>query len=385
MYLVINPGSSSLKATVYPQDSAEALLSVSIEDIGTATAHLIPAGTYGTDAVETIQAETHLEAAQHLHAWLSARTENLNLEAIGYRIVHGGERLKEATMLDAAAIQYLKEITPLAPNHMPAALQCITAFQEIFSDVKHIGCFDTAFFSDVPEKAQTLPLPLNIREQHIKRYGFHGLSYQYLLSSLEKHEGTAAAHGRVIMLHLGSGASLTACVGKKPIDMSMGFTPVSGIMMSTRTGNLEPGVMTYMQEQLHLGPDDISDIVTYQSGLLGISGYSADMLTLLQDQNTTPSARLAIDMFCYDIKKTLGGYIAALGGVDTIVFAGGIGERSAEIRARILSDLAFLGILVDEERNQRNERLISADGSKVGVHVIPTHEDETIYTQMKRF
>lgn len=383
MFLVINAGSSSLKVALYGGEHSEPITSVSIEDIGSSEAHLIPEGQYGTSQTTNVEAKNHEEAAIQAKRWLDAEiAQAVIVTAVGYRIVHGGDRFKEPTVLTDEVMGYLEQLTPLAPNHMPVTLQCIWVFKRIYDEAVHVGCFDTAFFVNVPEVAQTFPLPKALRDNGIRRYGFHGLSYEYLLTSFREHEGEVAANGRLIFLHLGSGASVSALVGGKPIEMSMGFTPVSGVMMSTRTGDIEPGVLMYMQQHLGLKPDEVFDIVAKQSGLLGISGQTGDMYTLLQSQHEDSAAALAIELFCYTIKKTIGAYTAVLGGVDSIVFTGGIGERSAEIRSRILSGLEFLGIRLDDARNKASGRCISSGDSQTGVHVIPAREDRTILTQM---
>lgn len=304
------------------------------------------------------------------------------IDAIGHRVVHGGEKYASATLVTSELVKYLETLSPRAPNHMPNTLIVLREFYEAFPDIPQVACFDTSFFHDVPEAAKTLPLPIKLqRELGIRRYGFHGLSYEYLLNSFSKHEGEIARHGRVIMAHLGSGASVAACKEGIPLDMSMGFTPVSGVMMSTRTGDIEPGVLSYIQEITSLSAKDMSNLVSHESGLLGVSGLTADMYTLLQVQKENPDARLAVELFCSGIQKTIGGFMTVLGGVDSIIFTGGIGERSAEIRARICQALEFAGVLIDDQRNSANDRLISSDDSDVGVHVIPAHEDHSIMTQ----
>lgn len=383
--LSINAGSSSLKVAVFDDNQLEVpRTSVSIEGIGSPEACLIPEGEYKSDKTRFLPIESPEAAAILVKQWLEteALTGDDTVNAIGYRVVHGGPRFDAATAIDSDVIQYLTQITPLAPNHMPATLACIAAFQQAFPSTVHVACFDTSFFHDIPAVAKTLPIPIELQEkENIRRFGFHGLSYQSLLGSFAAHEGKAAAHGRVIMAHLGSGASVAACKDGKPVDMSMGFTPISGIMMSTRTGDLEPGVLTYLQQEKGMSIEQINNLVAHKSGLLGVSGLSGDMRTLLQAQHENANALLAIDLFCYKIKKTIGSYIAVLGGVDSIIFSGGVGERSAEIRARICSELEFLGISISEERNSENARLISSDESRVGVHVIATHEDVSIIKQ----
>ncbi len=360
--LSVNAGSSSVKITVYDTDDTTApLASQSLENI-----------------------TSHSQAAQELHSWLTAEPALTThpITAIGHRVVHGGALFSEAARIDATVVEQLRTLTPLAPNHMPGTLAVMEAFLEYYADIPQVACFDTSFFHDIPQIASVLPLPLDLQEQTgIRRYGFHGLAYDALLESFAKHEGETARHGRVIMAHLGSGASLAACKDGRPIDMTMGFTPVSGIMMSTRSGDLEPGVITYLETEHNMTSNDITNMVAHQSGLLGVSGLSADMRTLLDAQHDHSRAQLAVDLFCYKIAKTIGGFAAALGGVDSLIFSGGIGERSAEIREKICKDLAFLGIALDPERNSKNSRLISADGTRAGVHVIPAQEDSSILKQ----
>lgn len=383
--LSINAGSSSLKVSIFDEAKLKTpSASVSIEGIGTPNATLIPGGTYGSDAVEHLSIDDFNEAAEHIKLWLSTNLsiQGDDIKAIGYRVVHGGERYKSASLVTPELLDYLKSITALAPNHMPASLTAINAFIEAYPEATQVACFDTSFFHDIPDLAKTLPIPIGLqRENNIRRYGFHGLSYEYLLTNFKSYEGEHAANGRIIMAHLGSGASVAACKDGAPVDMSMGFTPVSGIMMSTRSGDLEPGLLSYLEKEKGMSTDEISDLVTHKSGLLGVSGLTSDMQILLQKQTEDADVALAVDLFCYKITKTIGSYIAALGGVDSIIFSGGIGERSAEVRARILQNFGFVGLELEETRNKANERLISTDDSKVGVHVIPASEDYSIITQ----
>lgn len=360
--LAVNAGSSSLKLAAYDTDTpATAIASKSLENISSLR-----------------------DAAQDMRTWLNAEPalEGRPITAIGHRVVHGGSVFTEATRITPTVVDQLRSLTALAPNHMPGTLAAIEAFLDFYPTTPHIACFDTSFFHDIPAVARVLPIPFQLQEETgMRRYGFHGLAYEALLESFAQHEGETARHGRVVMAHLGSGASVAACKDGRPVDMTMGFTPVSGIMMSTRSGDLEPGVITYLETERGMTADDITDIVAHKSGLLGVSGLSADMKTLLDAQQENDQARLAIDLFCYKIAKTIGGFAAALGGIDSLIFSGGIGERSAEIRERICKDLAFLGIALDPERNTKNCRLISADGTRAGVHVIPAQEDSSILTQ----
>lgn len=382
MLLVINPGSSSVKAMAYDESELEkALNSVSIEGIGTGQATLLPGSVFDENTIQHVDAPDYITAVRLIREWLEDEMGESVISVIGYRIVHGGERYKQPTKIDGEAIEYLRSIASLAPNHMPGAIDCVEAFRAVYPEVAHVACFDTAFFSEMPKVNQTLPIPKSISEEGVRRYGFHGLSYEYLLESFQDHEGEVAARGRVILAHMGNGVSLTACRDGRPVDTTMGFTPVSGVPMSTRTGDIEPGVIFYLMREKGMTLEEISDMVTKRSGLLGISGDTSDMYHLLQHQHENESSALAVEYFCYEIKKQIGAYIAALGGVDSIIFAGGIGERSDEIRARVLEGLGFIGVVIDPERNKRNARLISGDDSSVGVHVIPTHEDIIIAKQ----
>lgn len=380
--LSVNAGSSSLKVAVFEDSNPEApLFSVSVEEIGSEEARLAPEGKFGGPDTQVMPIKDVHEAASIVQHWLqNERGVQLDdVKAIGYRVVHGGERYHQATEVTDDLLSYLKGITPLAPNHMPATIGSITAFQDAFPHSKHVTCFDTAFFADVPTVAKTLPIPKQLQDDYgIRRYGFHGLSYQSLLDSFGALYGAEAAKGRIIICHLGSGASVAAIKNGAPMDMSMGFTPVSGIMMSTRTGDLEPGVLTYLQTEHGMSATDIARIVTHESGLKGVSGKTADMLTLLNTQATDPAAALAIELFAYKIKKQIGAYMAVLGGVDNIIFSGGIGERSAEIRRRVCEGLEYAGITIDENRNQNSELIISTDESTTKVHVIATREDTSI-------
>ena len=364
--LSVNAGSSSLKVSVFDRKSLDTPRdSFAVENIG-------------------VSDETQESATKRIQQWISDELliRPQEIEAIGHRVVHGGEIYDAPAAITPELLSYLAGITPLAPNHMPGTLESIQAFLTTYPNARQVACFDTSFFKDIPEVAKTLPIPLSLqKDAGIRRYGFHGLSYESLLASFKKHEGTDAYNGRVILAHLGSGASVAAIKNGQPVDMSMGFTPVSGIMMSTRSGDIEPGVLTYLETERGMSADEISELVTKKSGLLGVSGTTADMHALLDSQEENPNAKLAIDLFCDKIKKTIGGYAAVLGGVDSIIFSGGIGERSAEIRERICHNLDFLGIVIDDDRNAKNERLISSDRSSVGVHVIPAQEDYSIITQ----
>lgn len=380
MYLTVNAGSSSLKVSVFTGEVTDVpSVSVAIEGIGTYEANLIPNGKYGQSSTQLVAATDHTMAATTIIKWLRAEGINTaDVKGIGHRVVHGGEQYNGSVIIDDTVSDYLQSIVPLAPNHTPVILACLQVFRQYFNTIPHVACFDTAFFHDLPAVAQTIAVPAEIRDSGVRRYGFHGLSYEYILGDFAAQEGEAAANGRVIMAHLGSGASLAAVRNGQPVDTTMGFTPASGIVMSTRTGDIDPGLIDYLLREKNMDPGDVSRLVYKQSGLLGVSGKTADMHALLQSRQDDKAADLAINLFCYTIKKTIGAYAAAMGGVDSLIFSAGIGERSAVIRKQVTDGLEFLGIIIDDERNERGDRLISAEHSRAGVHVIPTHEDTII-------
>jgi acetate kinase len=300
------------------------------------------------------------------------------LLAIGHRIVHGGPKYSEAQRATPQILQELRALTPFDPQHLPDEIALIETLNDLFADVPHVACFDTAFHHDLPRVAQLLPLPRRYTTQALRRYGFHGLSYAYLVEELARIAGTDIAPGRIVLAHLGSGASLAAVRDGKPVDTSMGFTPAGGVMMSTRSGDIDPGIVSYFSSKEGMDVDQFMNLVNFESGLLGVSETSADMRDLLARESQDGRAEEAIALFCYQIRKCIGAFAAALGGLDTLVFAGGIGERAPAVRARICEGLGFLGIDVAAERNAANAALISTDTSAVAVRVIRTDEDGMI-------
>lgn len=382
--VTVNAGSSSLKVSIFSDDerSNELIDTVFVEGIGSNEACVIPGGQYGSPETIRQSIASHEEAARTVAQWLQEQyaVGAHAITAIGHRVVHGGPRYTQAVVVTAEVESYLLSIASLAPNHTTATVSVIRTLRELFPDIVHVACFDTAFFAAVPERARILPISMELQREHqIRRYGFHGLSYEALLESFARYEGEVAARGRVVLAHLGSGASLAVCRDKIPLDMTMGFTPASGIMMSTRSGDIEPGVISYLQQQLELSSAATTVVYANEAGLLGVSGLSGDMHELLKaEANGHVGARRAIDLFCYMIAKQIGAFAAVAGGVDSLIFSGGIGERSADVRRRICVFLAYLGITLDDVRNQQSDRLISEDGSRVGVHVIQAEEEQSI-------
>ena len=374
--LTINGGSSSIKFALYTADMAlMPLLSGAVENIGTLNANLkyIDA-TSGKQHTTPIKSSDHQEVVHFLMDWLEKKDVFTTLKAIGHRVVHGMAHTKPEKITTRLLVK-LKEISAYDPEHLPKEIKLIELFSKRYPSTVQVACFDTAFHESMPLVAKLLPIPRRFSKVGIRRYGFHGLSYSYLMEELEKLTGSATAKSRVILAHLGSGASLAAVKNSKSIDTSMGFTPTSGIPMSTRTGDLDPGVAAYLIQHEKLSPHQFNHLVNYESGLLGISETSADMQELLQSRHTDHRAAEAIDFFCYQTRKYIGAYTVVLGGLNTLVFSGGIGEHAPEIREMICKDLQFLGIDLDKKKNNKNEAIISKVTSKVVVRVIPTNEE----------
>lgn len=380
--LSVNTGSSSVKIDVFLAPDTEPpkkQYSVSVEGIGQAESTLSLKDSSGDEkASRTLQdcdfAVATAEALGTLNDFYSLET----VLSVGVRFVHSGPNIKNHCLVSNETIDELLEWEDLDPTHLPATLTVLTSLQERLPQVAYVGCFDTVFFANIPKVAQTVPIPHAIDDPGIKRYGFHGLSYSYILNDFIAKEGEVAARGRVIMAHLGSGASICALQDGKPVDMTMGFTPASGIPMSTRSGNVDPAIGLYLHNRYGLDASQVNELLQTHSGLLGISGYTADMYTLLQQRDTNDRAKLAVDVFCYEASKAIAALSATIGGVDSLLFAGGIGERSAPIRRQICATLKHFGIELDEDANESNARLISSANSRVGVHVIPTDESAMI-------
>jgi acetate kinase len=275
-------------------------------------------------------------------------------------------------------VEELRRLSPFDPEHMPEEIQLTEAFHRRFPDLPQFACFDTAFHHDLPRVAQILPIPRRYEAQGVRRYGFHGLSYQFLMEELARLSGPEVARGRIVLAHLGNGASLAAVRNGKSVDTSMSFTPTAGVPMSTRTGDLDPGLVWYLARTEKMSAKDFNDMVNFQSGLLGISEISSDMRDLLKHETRDVRAAEAVALFCYQVKKWIGAFAAALGGVETLVFAGGIGENASAVRARICDGLEFLGIELEEKHNAADEGVISAASSRVVVRVIRTNEEQMI-------
>jgi len=374
--LTINGGSSSIKFALFTSGiPLQKTLSGKIEriDLSGTTLTFSDTATGQQDSLK-IAASGHKSAAIFLLDWLEKQIDFPRVVAVGHRIVHGMQH-SQPEHITAELLTELHRISAYDPEHLPGEIKLIEIFQQRFPLLHQIACFDTTFHHTMPRVAKILPIPRRFDTAGIQRYGFHGLSYEYLMQELTQQAGTKAAQGRVILAHLGNGASLAAVRNGASIDTSMGFTPAGGLVMGSRTGDLDPGVAWYLMQSENMTPAQFNHFINHESGLLGVSETSADIRDLLANEATDVRAAEAIELFCYQVKKWIGAYAAALGGVDTLVFSGGIGENSEIVRARICTGLEFLGIAIDMKSNENNAEVISIDGSPCAVRVIHTDEE----------
>jgi len=378
--LTINGGSSSIKFALFEAgNSPVRILKGAIEQIGQSESTFKVDGAKKEDNfVRTVKAQNHSAAVNLLMDWLEEGIGTNELTAVGHRVVHGGPKYSEPQIITKEMVSELHNLSPFDPEHLPEEIQLTDAFHNRFPELTQVACFDTAFHHDLPRVAQILPIPHQYEKDGVRRYGFHGLSYAYLIEELARIEGVKAARSRVILAHLGSGASLAAVHDGKPIDTSMGFTPAAGVPMSTRSGDLDPGLFWYLFRTEKISAKQYHEMINFHSGLLGISDTSSDMHELLAHEKDDVRAAEAVAVFCYSVKKYIGAYAAALGGLDSLVFSGGIGENASLIRSRICEGLEFIGIKLDQERNSNNENVISFANSKVTVRVIKTDEESMI-------
>jgi acetate kinase len=376
--LTINGGSSSIRFAIFaPEQPPKPLLQGKIDRIGTAEANL--SVDHGAERAPTrIKAEIGGTAVDFLLDWLESQPLFSSIGGVGHRVVHGMHHTDPETVTPQL-LDELKRIIPFDPEHLPSEIELIEALLHRYPRLPQAACFDTAFHRSMPLVATQLPIPRRYASQGVQRYGFHGLSYTYLLQELERLGDSAATRGRVILAHLGSGASLAAVRNGRCIDTSMGFTPTAGLVMGTRSGDLDPGLMSYLALTDEMSASQFRTMVNHESGLLGISEISADVRDLLARETNDSRAAEALAVFCYQARKWIGAFAAALGGLDTLVFAGGIGENAAPVRKRICDGLEFLGIDVDEDANSRHAQCISSDApDSVRVRVIRTDEEAVI-------
>jgi acetate kinase len=375
--LTINGGSSSIKFALFEAgDSLRRILEGGIERIGLPAPTLRVKGVDPADNfLRSVTAPDHTAAVGALMDWFEERGGRDALAAVGHRVVHGGPKYRQPQRITAEMVEELHRLSAFDPEHLPEEILLTGALHRRFPDLPQVACFDTAFHHDLPRVARLLPIPRRYEAQGVRRYGFHGLSYAFLMEELARLAGAEVAQGRVILAHLGNGASLAAVREGKSIDTSMSFTPTAGIPMSTRSGDLDPGLFWYLARTEGFDAKQCNEMVNFQSGLLGVSETSSDMRDLLEHEAEDVWAAEAVALFCYQVKKWIGSFAAALGGLDTLIFAGGIGENAPLVRERICDGLGFLGIQLNQGRNAQNAPLISHDATRPEVRVIHTDEE----------
>jgi acetate kinase len=374
--LAINGGSSSIRFAVYEQgEPLRRLLDGKVDRVGLPGTKLTFKDSTGqSHDAGTIDSADPNSAVVHLLDWLEAQPVFASIKAAGHRVVHGMTHT-EPERVTPELLEELHRNTPNDPEHLPLAIALMEALLERQPAWPQVACFDTAFHRTLPRVAAMLPIPRRYEAAGVRRYGFHGLSYEFLVEELARLGDPAATRGRVILAHLGNGASLAAVRDGPSIDTSMGFTPAAGLVMSSRTGDLDPGLVSYLARTEHMSATKFQEMVTNESGLLGVSEISSDVRELLAQESEDLRAAEAVALFCYQAKKWIGSFAAALGGLDTLVFAGGIGENAPLIRTRICEGLGFLGIELNEVRNAENASLISTKGGRVAVRIIRTDEE----------
>ena len=373
LILTINGGSSSIKFAAYSSADLRRTFDGRIERIGTGDARLFADGQE-----RPVDARTPTDGARQIVTHINGRLGQATVAAIGHRVVHGGLHLLEHQKITPAVIDELRRAIPLDLPHLPGEIELIEAFAGAFAGMPQVACFDTEFFRNLPRVAQLLPIPRELSDQGLRRFGFHGLSYTYLMRRLEELAGPEAARGRVILAHLGAGASMAAVRDRKPIDTTMAFTPTAGLVMATRPGDIDPGLLLYLMRTQNLSPTQMEQFISTRCGLLGVSQTSSDMRDLLARQATDRRAADAINLFCHQAKKFLAALAATLGGIDTLIFSAGIGEHVPPIRAAICAGLEFLGFRLDPTANAASAALISPPNAPVAVRVIPTDEEQII-------
>jgi acetate kinase len=383
---VLNAGSSSIKFSLFAQAGDDLVLKVrgQAEAIHTAPRFVAKSAsgeTISTHAWGEGTALGHDGALEHIVAFVRDRLEGQGLAGIGHRVVHGGMAYAQPVRVDRRVLDDLAQFVPLAPLHQPHNLTPIRLLLERRPELPQVACFDTAFHRAQPELAQMFALPRELHEAGVRRYGFHGLSYEYIASVLPQLD-PAAANGRTVVCHLGNGASMCALSAGRSVASTMGFTAVDGLPMGTRCGAIDPGVILYLMDQRGMDARAIEKLIYNQSGLLGVSGVSSDMRTLLASEE--PRAGLAVDLYVYRIGRELGSLAAALGGLDALVFTGGIGENSAEIRERVCRGASWLGVVLDEQANRDGGPRISAASSATAAWVVPTNEELMIARHTRR-
>lgn len=377
--VTINGGSSSIKFAVFAAGRTPTReLSGQVERIGLGDTAIVAKNAQGEEIERSgIDASNHEEGANALAEWLLGHVGKESITGIGHRVVHGGVQLLEHQLIDQALVEELVRTQPLDLAHLPREIALIEVFQKRFGGMPQVACFDTAFHRDLPRIAQLLPIPREFDRAGVRKLGFHGLSYSYLMGELGRIAPSEAA-GKVILAHLGSGASMAAVSGGRPVDTTMSFTPTAGLVMGTRPGDMDPGLLVYLMRVQNLSPEQMDQFISQRCGLLGVSETSSDMRDLLERRSSDVRAAEAVDLFCYQARRWIGAFAASMGGLDCLVFSAGIGEHVPQVRTGICQGLEFLGLRLDESKNAANAPLISTPDSRVAVRVIPTDEEIVI-------
>jgi acetate kinase len=374
--LTVNRGSATLKCALYESRAEPTLLvSAIIEQVGPSQDHLKITDAGGKPLFDgSLGRGDSDEALDAILSWLAQHGFLSQLAAVGHRLVQGGPQHTKPERITPKFLTDLEQLVELDPDHLPSALRGIRFISAKFPELPQVACFDTQFHSGLPEVARRYALPQRLYEERVFRYGFHGLSYEFVMSELQRVDGKLVS-GRIIIAHLGSGASVVAVKAGSSIDTSMGFTPLEGLVMSTRSGDVDPGAMLYLMSNKNIAAKEMSRLLNTESGLLGVSGKSGEMRVLLDRMSEDADCATAVELFCYRAKKYIGAYVAALGGLDALVFAGGIGEHAPAIRQQICEGLEFLGIVLEPASNESNASLLSPAGNRVQVRIVETNED----------
>jgi acetate kinase len=385
--LAVNAGSSSIRFAFY--EAAKPLqrrLRGKVERIGLPGTMLTVDDSVNAGVQSrAIDIRDHIGGADRLIDWLEEAGLLSAVKAVGHRVVHGGSRYSTPARIDDGLVQTLRGISAYSPEHLPRELDLIERFRQRLPNVQQVGCFDTAFHREMPRVAQLLPIPRRFDEKGIRRFGFHGLSYAFLMEELERVAGTDTSRRRIVLAHLGNGSSLAAVWQGKSIDTTMAFTPTAGVPMGTRSGDLDPGLAWYFARNENMSAEQFHRMVNHESGLLGVSETSSDMRDLLAREAADVRAAEAVALYCYQVKKSIGAFAAALGGLDTLIFSGGIGENSSVIRQRICEGLEYLGVALDPSNNATNEAVISTHTDAVIVRMMRTDEEAMIARATDRF
>ncbi len=380
MILTLNSGSSSLKFSLYDKNERRVLSGI-LSGIKTKNGKFQIKGEKEHD--EKVHLDNHEKAIDLLLKWLENAVSTADIKVVGHRIVHGGSDYVKPHAIDDDVVKELERLAGFAPLHLPPSIETLKAARSAFPNVPHIACFDTSFHRRMPEVAKVLPLTRELYKEGVEKFGFHGLSYEFILHQLKDENKDELWRKKLIIAHLGNGCSMAAVRDGHSVDTTMGFSPAGGMVMGTRSGDIDAGLISYFCDTKGHSASEFVELVNKKSGLLGLSGLTSDMQTLLAEEDKNKDAKLAVDIFCYHASKHIGALSAVLGGIDALIFTGGIGENAHQIRERICRNLAHLGIVLDAKRNAEGADLISADGETVRVLVIQTNEELMIALHCK--